>query len=448
MGSLFGTDGVRGIANVELTGELAFALGRAGAHIFTAEIEHPRILIGCDTRISCDMLECALCAGILSSGANAFSAGVMPTPGIAYLVREMKFDAGVVISASHNPVAYNGIKFFDGSGEKLSDEREDKIEALMKEGGIPRTRNVGRRMTLNGADAMYADFLFRQAPKAFSNLKIVCDCANGASAHIAPTLFRRLGCQIIPINHNPNGLNINVHCGSTHPEAMQEAVREQGADVGFAFDGDADRLIACDERGNLIDGDVIIGLLAIAMNDKGTLKRNTVVVTQMSNLGLELTLRDKGIRVVKTQVGDRYVFEEMARGGYNLGGEQSGHVLLLDLSKSGDGMQTAIALLNLIKDTGKRLSELAAGIRILPQVLVNAKVNAEKKKGFMEIEEIAKAVEKLSMAYRDSGRVLIRASGTEHIIRIMIEGPDADKMWCEAEELKSLIESHIGEGTL
>jgi phosphoglucosamine mutase len=442
MGAFFGTDGVRGIANVELTPELALSLGRAAAQMLCRDVEQPRILIGSDTRISCDMLESALCAGILSAGAVAVCAGVMPTPGIAHLVREMKFDAGVVISASHNPAAYNGIKFFDNSGEKLCDEREGMIEALMASAAAPNPR-VGKRMVLNGADAMYADFLLRQAPQPFTNMKVVVDCANGASAHIAPALFRRLGCTVFALAHNPNGVNINAHCGSTHPEAMQEAVKEHGADIGLAFDGDADRLIACDEHGALMDGDVIIGLLALSMKEKQTLAHDTVVVTQMSNLGLEQTLTQAGINVIKTAVGDRYVFEQMRRGGFNLGGEQSGHVLLTDLSTAGDGMQTAIALLNLILDSGKTLGELRQRVLILPQVLVGARVLSEHKRTYMDVADIARAVEDLEAAYRGHGRVLIRPSGTEHLIRIMIEGPDLERMRREAEELKQLMEQHL-----
>ena len=444
MGSLFGTDGVRGIANVELTGETAFALGRAGAQVLCRDSEQPRILIGKDTRISGDMLECALIAGILSTGATAVSAGVTTTPGIAYLVDRMKFDAGVVISASHNPVEYNGIKFFDGNGEKLSDEREEEIEAMMKRADTPRSSQTGRRMELNGADGMYAEFLFGQAPKMLVGLTIVLDCANGASSHIAPALFRRMGATVHALHHDPNGLNINDQCGSTHPEAMQRTVKETGAHIGLAFDGDADRLIACDECGELVDGDVIIGLLALAMKEDGTLNHDTVVVTKMSNLGLELSLKKAGIRLVKTDVGDRYVNEAMQQGGYNLGGEQSGHILLPDLSTTGDGIQTAIALCKLLMKSSEPLSVLRRRIRILPQVLLCASVKAQYKQTYMEFEQVSEAIEALEQAYSEDGRVLIRPSGTEHLIRIMIEGPDEKQMLQDAQKLKELMESLFG----
>ncbi len=441
MGSLFGTDGVRGIANVELTGELAFALGRASALVICRNSAQPRILIGMDTRISGDMLESALIAGILSAGANAVSVGVLPTPGIAYLVRQLQYDAGVVISASHNPVVYNGIKFFDSNGEKLPDALEDEIEALLVNEGQKRNPNVGRHLRIDGAESMYMDFLFSQVERPLIGMTVVLDCANGASSHIAPALFNRLGVTVHEMHCEPNGLNINEHCGSTHPKSLQKAVVELGADIGLAFDGDADRLIACDEKGELVDGDVIIGLLALSMKEEGKLKKDCVVVTQMSNMGLELSLRPHSIHLVKTAVGDRYVHEAMQEGDYNLGGEQSGHVLLPDRSTTGDGMQTAIAFLGVLQKARMPLSELRKNIRILPQVLTGAKVKADCKQKYVEI---ADAVNALQEAYADCGRVLIRPSGTEHLIRIMIEGPDLEKMEQEADELRRLMEQFIG----
>ncbi len=444
MGLLFGTDGVRGIANVELTGELAFALGRAGASVICRDSAAPRILIGMDTRVSGDMLESAMVAGILSAGANAVCVGVLPTPGIAYLVRKLQYDAGVVISASHNPVVYNGIKFFDKNGEKLPDAVEDEIEALLKSDTQQRSTAVGRHLRIDGADGMYMDFLLSQAEQPLLGLTIVLDCANGACSHIAPVLFRRLGAIVHELHCNPDGFNINERCGSTHPHSLQKAVMEHGADLGLAFDGDADRLIAVDDKGDIVDGDVIIGLLAKSMKEEATLQKDSIVVTQMSNMGLELSLRQFGIGLIKTAVGDRYVHEAMQAGGYNLGGEQSGHVLLPDRSTTGDGMQTAIAFVNVLQKANEPLSKLRECIRILPQVLTGAKVKAECKQSYMEHERIADAVNALTNTYADCGRVLIRPSGTEHLIRIMIEGPDLEKMEKEAEELRILMEALIG----
>lgn len=446
MARMFGTDGVRGIANTELTCELAYALGRAGAQVLAKGAHKPRILIGRDTRVSGDMLECALVAGILSTGAIAVTAGVIPTPGIAYLTQRLQMDAGVVISASHNPVAYNGIKFFDQNGRKLPDAVEDEIEAHIQApaeepvGGA----EVGHREELTGAEAMYELFLRNQSRRQLDGMTIAMDCANGASAAIAPQLFSKLGAMVHAIHHTPDGLNINEHCGSTHPQDLQALVRETGADIGLAFDGDADRLIACDENGELVDGDVVMGLLALSMQKRGELKDDTLVVTTMSNLGLELSLKEHGIRLVKTDVGDRYVLEEMLRGGYNIGGEQSGHVLLTDLSTAGDGMQTAIALCNVLLEAQQPMSKLKQQIRIYPQVLAGAHVKPENKQAYLEDEAISAMIDELQALYEGKGRVLVRPSGTEHLIRVMIEGPDQQQMEQQAQALAQLMEERLG----
>ena len=446
MARMFGTDGVRGIANTELTCEMAYALGRAGAQVLTRGTHKPRILIGRDTRVSGDMLECALVAGILSTGAVAVTAGVIPTPGIAYLTQKLQMDAGVVISASHNPVAYNGIKFFDQNGRKLPDAVEDAIEAHIK---TPQAQcvggaEVGYREVLTGAEAMYESFLRNQSRQPLDGLTIAMDCANGASAAIAPQLFSKLGAMVHAIHHTPDGLNINERCGSTHPQDLQALVRETGADIGLAFDGDADRLIACDDAGELVDGDVVMGLLALSMKQRGELKDDTLVVTVMSNLGLELSLKEHGIRLVKTDVGDRYVLEEMLRGGYNIGGEQSGHVLLTDLSTAGDGMQTAIALCNVLLDAQQPLSVLKKQICIYPQVLVGAHVKPENKHAYQQDAAICDMIAELETAYAGNGRVLIRPSGTEHLIRVMMEGPDQQLMEQQAHALARLMEERLG----
>lgn len=448
MGRLFGTDGVRGMANRELDAHLAFKLGQAGAHVLTLAYHKPRILVGRDTRVSGDMLEAALVAGICSVGAEAMIAGVIPTPAVAYLTREYGLDAGVVISASHNSMEYNGIKFFDRRGYKLPDALEDRIEAIIQKKSEelpqPTGADVGQVVAVKNAVDDYIAFLKGTADGDLTGMKIVLDCANGASYVAAPRLFKELGAEVQAIHNTPDGTNINDRCGSTHPKMLQSAVLEAGADLGLAFDGDADRLIAVDEHGVLTDGDQIMLICALSMKAKGTLKQKTVVTTVMSNMGLELALKREGCLDVKTQVGDRYVLEEMLKSGYNLGGEQSGHVIFLDHNTTGDGILTALKLLSVVKQSGKTLSELADQMERLPQVLVNARVRNGARDMYMEDPEIAAAIRKIERDFHGEGRVLIRPSGTEPLVRVMIEGRDQALIEEEAVALASLIEAKLG----
>lgn len=449
MGRLFGTDGVRGVANQELTAELAYKLGRAGAYVLTSETNHiPRILVGMDTRISGYMLKSALIAGICSVGAEAVDVGVVPTAAIAYLTRCYSADAGVVISASHNPFEFNGIKFFNGKGYKLSDSIEDRIEKIIKEGAeeIPRPvgENIGRLSIKERAAEDYVLFLKSISDVDFKGLKVALDCANGAAYKVAPEALRRLGAEVHIINDAPNGININMNCGSTHCDGIRQFVLETGADVGLSFDGDADRLIAVDEKGNVVDGDQIMAITGLQMKKEGRLAKNTIVVTVMSNMGLDAMARREGINLVKTKVGDRYVLEEMINNGYNLGGEQSGHVIYLDNSTTGDGIITAIQLLRTMKVADKPLSKLASVMEIFPQVLRNAKVKNSKKDSYLEDEVIARMCKDLEEEFNGEGRVLIRPSGTEPLIRVMIEGRDIDYITKKAEDLVGVIETRLG----
>lgn len=361
---LFGTDGVRGIANEDLSCELAMQIGMAGAQVLTSEVHNPRILVGRDTRRSGDMLAAALMAGICSVGGDVIDVGVIPTPAMAYLVRLYEADAAVMVSASHNPMEYNGVKWFNGQGFKLSDALEDEIERLIKAPAFQRPvgEEVGHIINARRAREEYKEFLISSATTRFDGITVVLDCANGASSGIAAEVFSALGANVIPRADEPDGSNINDGCGSTHPERLQELVTESGADVGFAFDGDADRVIATDERGNIVDGDRILGMCAKVMHDAGSLHGDTLVVTVMSNIGLKQYMRNIGIHVAETAVGDRYVLECMLEGGYSLGGEQSGHVIFLDQNTTGDGMLTAIQVLNILKTSGKRMSALAGDV--------------------------------------------------------------------------------------
>ncbi len=445
MGKYFGTDGVRGIANTELTVELAFKIGRAGAYVLTKENKHkPTILIGRDTRISGQMLESALIAGILSVGADAMSLGVMPTPAIAYLTREYSADAGVVISASHNPVEYNGIKFFNAKGFKLPDELEEEIEAMLDyDYDLPIGHNVGKLTERTESIYDYIRFAKRQIDVDLEGLKIVIDCANGASYVSAPNALRELGAEVIIIHNEPDGMNINKNCGSTHMEDLKSYVKQVGAHAGFAFDGDADRCLAVDENGELIDGDTIMTIVGLYMKEQGKLRQSTIVATVMSNLGLFIMGKENGVAVKQTAVGDRYVLEEMLKNNYNIGGEQSGHIIFLDENTTGDGLLTAIHLLEVMKKTGKNLSELSSKINILPQVLVNAKVPENKKKAYKENKIIVDAINKLEQEFSGEGRVLIRPSGTEPMVRVMIEGKDEKVLKQKATELAKLIEDTL-----
>lgn len=449
MARLFGTDGVRGVANTELSGELAYKLGQAGAYVLTAETKHaPKILVGMDTRISGHMLESALVAGICSVGAEAVCLGVIPTPAVAYLTRHYGADAGIVISASHNPFEFNGIKFFDSKGYKLPDSMEDSIEELIRKGAdaipLPTGEKIGKRSTADHSVKDYVSFLKSTISCGLEGLKIAVDCANGASYEAAPMVLAELGAEVAVIHNEPNGININKDCGSTHISALKKYVTGCGADLGLAFDGDADRMLAVDENGRLVDGDQIMAVIGQTLNQKGSLDKNTIVVTVMSNLGLDIMAQKNGLQLVKTKVGDRYVLEEMLDKGYVLGGEQSGHVIFLKHNTTGDGLLTALQLLSAIKSTGRKLSELAGVMQVLPQVLKNAKVKNENKHHYMEDELIARLCSDLENEFHGEGRVLIRPSGTEPLVRVMIEGKDKEYITKRAAELAAVIEERLG----
>ena len=447
MARLFGTDGVRGIANEKLTSKLAYDLGRAGAYCLTNELHSARILIGKDTRGSGDMLESALVAGICSAGAEAVVACTLPTSAIAYITRHSGYDAGVVISASHNTVEYNGIKFFNSSGYKLADEIEDRIENIIMNGSEtvpqPTGKKIGRRVRLKKAAQDYMDFVVETTDVRLDGMKVVLDCANGAASGVAPWIFKLLGAEVIPYYNMPDGTNINENCGSTHPEQLCRLVSELGADVGLAFDGDADRLIAVDEHGSVVDGDKIMAICALDMKKRGRLSKNTVVATVMSNMGMEATLRENGVDLVRTGVGDRYVLEEMLKSGYNFGGEQSGHIIFLDHNTTGDGILSGVQLMSVMKREDKPLARLARPVSIYPQVLVNAYVSDEKKHDYDKDEEILAAIKKLEQDFRGEGRVLIRTSGTEPMVRVMLEGKDKGAITKQAVAMAKLIEKRL-----
>ncbi|MFB5677631.1 phosphoglucosamine mutase [Paenibacillus terreus] len=445
MGKYFGTDGVRGVANKELTAELAYSIGRCGGYVLAGNVEKPTVVIGMDTRISGVMLESALVAGLLSIGANVIRLGVVSTPGVAYITRMLKADAGVMISASHNPVEDNGIKFFGGDGFKLSDETELKIEALMdaEEDQLPRPvgSGLGAVTVDDKSRYLYLDYLKTTVSNSFKGLKIVLDCANGAAYELAPKLFAELGAEVIAIGADPNGLNINDHCGSTHPEKLKEEVLRLKADIGLAFDGDADRLIAIDENGEEVDGDFILCICGDAMNRAGKLKDSTIVSTVMSNIGFYKAAEKLSLKTAKTAVGDRYVMEEMRRGGYNLGGEQSGHVIFLDYNTTGDGMLTAIQLVDTLVASGKKFSELKSLMKQYPQVLVNVRV--QDKTNYPGNAAIAEAIQKVEQKLGDNGRVLVRPSGTESLIRVMAEGPDKAELERYVEEIVEVVKKEL-----
>lgn len=449
MGRLFGTDGIRGIANTELTAELAFKTGMGGAYVLTKTVTHrPRILIGKDTRKSGDMLEAALTAGLCSIGAKVIPLGIVPTPAVAYLTRKYKADAGVVISASHNPCEYNGIKFFNGNGYKLSDEIENEIEEyILGEKSIeemPTHGRVGYVMANHDALEDYVSFAVSTAPCRLRGLKVAVDCANGANYMAAFKALSKLGADVEAIHNTPNGVNINLKCGSTHMESLQNYVVSIGADVGIAFDGDADRMLAVDEKGNIIDGDQIMAVCAKFMKEQNRLAKDTCVVTVMSNLGLSIMADKNGINLPKTKVGDRYVLEKMLREGYVIGGEQSGHIIFLDYNTTGDGLVSAIQFLSVLKMTGQKASEAASIVKVLPQVLCNAIVKPENKDMYMEDDEISKYIKKLEDEFAGNGRVLIRSSGTEPLVRVMIEGDNHDYIEERAKTLAKMIEERFG----
>lgn len=445
MGRLFGTDGVRGIANSELTPELAFHLGKAGAHVLRKENKRPVIVIGKDTRISGDMLENALTAGILAVGGNVIKAGVIPTPAVAYLVKHYQADAGIVISASHNSYEYNGIKFFNGKGFKLDDSLEEKIEDIILRDIDPSSHPTGDGLgrcieAEEDAADLYCRFLCSTMDRDLSGMKIVLDCANGAAFQTAPAVFRALGAQVITIGCEPDGLNINDKIGSTHPEKLQQKVVEEKADIGLAFDGDADRLIVVDEKGLVLDGDKTICICAKMLKESGQLAGNKVTATVMSNIGFHKYIRDVvGAEVEVTGVGDRYVLESMLETGCVLGGEQSGHIIFRNYTTTGDGTLSSLQFVKAVLASGKKPSELSAEIEIFPQVLENARVANDNKKAYLKDAEVQAAIAAIEKEMEGSGRVLIRPSGTEPLVRVMIEGSDIERIHHLAVELADLI---------
>ncbi len=448
MNRIFGTDGVRGIANKELDSSLAYKLGRAGAYVLTEETHHkPKIALGMDTRISGDMLEAALTAGICSMGGEAIILGVQPTPAVAYLTRHFGFDAGIMISASHNSYEYNGIKFFDNRGYKLSDELEDKIQYIIDNSiedlPNPTGGEIGKKTIIDNSTLEYISFLKNTVNIDLKGIKIALDCANGASYIAAPAILEDLGAELVVMNNKPDGLNINKSCGSTYPEGLQKAVIDTGAHLGLAFDGDADRLIAVDNNGDIVNGDHIIAICAKHMKTNGVLKYNTVVSTIMSNMGLELALKKEECIMLRTKVGDRYVLEEMLKKGYNLGGEQSGHIIFLDHSTTGDGLLTALKLLAVVKETGLNLSELKSMVKELPQVLINARIKNGNKNSYLMDEEIKNTIEDIENMMKGKGRVIIRPSGTEPLVRVMLEGEDEFIIEKYAKNLALLIEKKL-----
>jgi phosphoglucosamine mutase len=448
MGRLFGTDGIRGVANIyPMTTEMAMQLGRAIAYIFKRGSRRPRVLIGKDTRLSGYMLENALVSGICSMGANCLLVGPIPTPGIAFLTASMRADAGVVISASHNPFQDNGIKIFSHDGFKLPDELEDRIEHLITGKSIdafrPTASDIGKAYRIADAPGRYIMLLKSVFPKELTldGMKVVLDCSHGAAYQIAPTVMDQLGASLITIGVKPNGKNINLNCGSLHPEVISKAVAKNRADIGIALDGDADRVIFSDEQGKSIDGDQIMAICALDMISKKKLNRKTVVATVMSNLSLDHLLQKYGGKVVRTSVGDRYVVEEMRRGKYNFGGEQSGHMIFLDYNTTGDGIITALHILSIMKEQGKKLSELAQVLTRYPQVLLNVQV--KKHKEVNKIPEIMSKVKCLKKKLGSNGRVLVRSSGTEPIVRIMVEGEDRKEVQNMAEDLARCVEKNF-----
>jgi len=450
MSRLFGTDGVRGIANQDLTPDLVYKIGWAGAEVLGKQNSHkPVFIVGRDTRISGTMLESALVAGITSAGADVYLAGVIPTPGVAYLTRLHGCDAGVVISASHNSYEHNGIKFFSKDGYKLSDEIEDRIEELVVSYSQarkiwPTGDEIGHVYQMSQAATEYTQHLLESMRVDLSGMKIAIDCANGASCYIAPDLFLDLGAEVIAIGIEPDGININRGCGSTDLTKLQQVVQAENCHLGLAFDGDADRMLAVDSQGRIADGDVIMAIIAHDMKKAGTLVKDTLVATVMSNLGLMNMGVDNGIKIVCTQVGDRYVLEEMLRSGYILGGEQSGHMIILEHTTTGDGMLSALRLLQALRNSGQDLTEAREIMKILPQVLVNVQVAADSKKKSLQDQDILKVIKRIEDQLSDKGRIFVRASGTEAKIRVMVEGEHLEDIRQKAEEVAELVRNKYG----
>lgn len=445
MRELFGTDGIRGIANKDLTVHLCLRVARAAATVLRRQGDgRPRVVMGRDTRISGDMIEAAMIAGFCSAGADVIPVGVLPTAGVAYLARVLDVDMGAVISASHNPYEFNGIKFFSHEGYKLPDTVEQEIEARVNSSqhlDHPVGDGLGRQLPVGDAVARYLEYLHSLCPTSLQGMRLVIDCAHGAVSELAPALFRELGADVIAINHAPDGLNINAQCGATHPEAAAQAVLESGAHAGLTFDGDADRLLLADETGRVVDGDHIMAIAAAALDAQGRLPGGLVVGTVMSNLGLERALARRGMQLVRSQVGDRYVLEEMQRLGSVLGGEQSGHVIFLDHGTTGDGLVTALVILQILRASGMPLSALAGVMNVYPQKLVNVTVPSPKR--WEEHEPILRAIRDAECDLGDEGRVLVRASGTEPKVRVMVEAQQAEKVERWTDYIARVIEEQL-----
>lgn len=453
MRKYFGTDGIRRIANTELTPELVYKVAKAGAYVLSKHTDHtPTILIGRDTRISGTLIESAMTAGFLSYGANVKLLGVIPTPAVAYLTRKLNADASVVISASHNTFEFNGIKFFSNKGMKIPDNLEEEIEEVMESGKLDeltaKNEKIGTseyRLDLMDEYVYFFRKNFDDNIDKYINDDFVVgiDTANGATYQVAEKVFKALGIKYKIINNNPDGININQNCGSTHLENLKKFVVENKLNLGIAYDGDGDRCLAVDENGNEIDGDKLLAIISTNLRKKGKLNKDTIVATVMSNLGLNKFARDNGLELLQTKVGDRYVLEEMLKDGFNLGGEQSGHVILLDYNPTGDGILTSLMLIQTILEEGKKASELAGMVKLYPQILVNAKVNSDKKYEYKEDKEINAAIDKLEKEFAGNGRVLIRPSGTEPLVRVMIEGENQEYITKKAQEIADLIENKL-----
>lgn len=453
MRKYFGTDGIRRIANTELTPELVYKVAKSGAYVLSKHTNHvPTILIGRDTRLSGTLIESAMVAGFLSYGANVKLLGVIPTPAVAYLTRKLKADASVVISASHNTFEFNGIKFFSNKGMKIPDSLEEEIEEVMESGKIEELTAVRDKIGVyENCENLIDEYVYFFRKNFDTNMDkinredfvIGLDTANGATYKVAEKIFTSLGIRYKIINNNPNGININDKCGSTHIEFLQKYVVENNLSMGFAYDGDGDRCLAVDEKGNLIDGDKIMAIISKYLKEKGKLLKDTIVATVMSNLGLHKYAEKNGLKLEQTQVGDRYVLEEMLKNEYNLGGEQSGHIILLDYNPTGDGILTSIMLIQSVLESNKKASEIAEIIKLYPQVLVNAKVNSEKKYDYDKNEEIQNAIKELEKEFDGNGRVLIRPSGTEPLVRVMIEGENQQDINKKAKEMAKLIEKNM-----
>lgn len=448
MGRLFGTDGARGVANSELTAELAMNIGRAAAMVLISdEVEHPTILIGKDTRLSGDMLEGALIAGLCSVGANVELLGVVPTPAVAYLVGKYNADAGIMISASHNPFEFNGIKIFSSDGCKLPDDLENRIEEIVLDNVVPyalaKDESIGKVTRMETAVEDYVDHVAKSIGCDLEGMEIALDCSNGSSSRTAEKLFTKLGAKVHMLFDNPDGININKDCGSTHINRLQNYVREHKLCCGLAFDGDADRCLAVDENGNLVDGDYLIAICAKDMKDRGVLKKNAVVGTVMTNMGFNKFCDANDMTFVSTKVGDRYVLEAMLREGYNIGGEQSGHIIFLDYATTGDGELSGAMILSIMKRTGEKLSTLAKVMERMPQVLINVKVSAEGKLAFYTDKEVKAEIKRVTDILGDRGRILVRVSGTEPLVRVMLEGENLEEIQSLAEESAQVVRERL-----